>query len=95
MKLNQSGTLQKPWACPSQQFGSSLKRKKTTGELNYVKEPSRLRKTTVVDDRRVLSMVKKTPLTTPQQIKNTLLDAGVNVSKSTIRRRLHQQDHRG
>lgn len=95
MKINQSGTLQKPWACPSQQFGSSLTRKKTTGELNYVKRPGRLRKTTVVDDRRILSMVKKTPLTTAQQIKNTLLDAGVDVSKSTIRRRLHQQDYRG
>ena len=35
--------------------------KKTTGELNYVKRPSRLRKTTVVDDRRILSMVKNPP----------------------------------
>ena len=32
------------------------------GELNYVKRPGRLRKITVVDDRRILSMVKKTPL---------------------------------
>lgn len=72
-----------------------INKNKTTGELNYVKRPGRLRKTAVVDDRRILSMVKKTLLTTAQQIKNTLLDAGVDVSKSTIRRRLHQQDYRG
>ena len=57
-----------------------INKKKTTSELNYGKRPGRLRKTTVVDDRRILSVVKKTPLTTAQQIKNTLLDAGVDVS---------------
>lgn len=36
-----------------------INKKKTTGELNYVKRPGRLRKTTVVDDRRILSIVKK------------------------------------
>ena len=71
-----------------------INKKKITCELNYVKRPGRLRKTTVVDDRRILSMVKKTPLTTAHQIRNTLLDAGVDGSKSTIRR-LHQQDYRG
>jgi hypothetical protein len=71
-----------------------INKKKTTGEHNYVKRPGRLRKTTVVDDRIILSMVNKPPLTTAQQIKNTLLDTVVDVSKSTICRRLHQQDYR-
>ena len=82
MKINQSGTFQKPWACPGQQFGLSLTRKKLPVNSNYVKRPDRLRKITVVDDRRILSMMKKTSLTTDQQIKNTLLNAGVDVSRS-------------
>ena len=71
-----------------------INKKKTTSELNYVKRPGRVKKTTVVDDRRILSMVKKTPRQQPNRSK-TLLDAGVDVSKSTICRRLHEQDYRG
>jgi hypothetical protein len=56
-----------------------INKKKKTSEL-HVKRPGRLRKTTVVDGWRILSMMKKTPLATAQQIKNTLLDAGVDVS---------------
>ncbi len=59
------------------------------------KDPGRPRKTTVVDDRRILSLVKKTPFTTVGQIKNTLQEVGVCVSKSTIKRRLHQSEYRG
>uniref|UniRef100_A0A0E9XSM5 Uncharacterized protein n=1 Tax=Anguilla anguilla TaxID=7936 RepID=A0A0E9XSM5_ANGAN len=39
MKINQSGTLQKPWACPSQQFGSSLTRKKQLVNSIVSKDP--------------------------------------------------------
>ncbi len=49
----------------------------------------------MVDDRRILSLVKKTPFTTVGQIKNTLQEVGVCVSKSTIKRRLHQSEYRG
>ncbi len=72
-----------------------LKKKECTGELSNTKRPGRPRKTTVVDDRRILSLVKKTPFTTVGQIKNTLQEVGVCVSKSTIKRRLHQSEYRG
>ncbi len=72
-----------------------LKKKEPTGELSNTKRPGRPRKTTVVDDRRILSLVKKTPFTTVGQIKNTLQEVGVCVSKSTIKRRLHQSEYRG
>ncbi len=41
-------------------------RKKTecTGELSNIKRPGRPRRTTVVDDWRILSMIKKNPFTT-------------------------------
>ncbi len=72
-----------------------LKKKERTGELSNTKRPGRPRKTTVVDDRRIHSLVKKTPFTTVGQIKNTLQEVGVCVSKSTIKRRLHQSEYRG
>ena len=43
-----------------------------------------------MDDRRILSTLKKHPLTMAKQIKITLLDAGVDVSTSNICKRLHQ-----
>ncbi len=43
-----------------------------------------------MDDRRILSMVKKTPFITSSQGKNTLQEVDVSLSKSTIKRRLHQ-----
>ena len=53
------------------------------------------RKTTVVDDHRILSMVKKNPFTTPTRVKNTLQEVGVWVPKSTLKRRLHVNKYRG
>ena len=49
----------------------------------------------MVDDRQIISLVKKNPFTTVGQIKNTLQEVGVCVSKSTIKRRLHQSEYRG
>uniref|UniRef100_A0A8C1J404 Prominin 1a n=1 Tax=Cyprinus carpio TaxID=7962 RepID=A0A8C1J404_CYPCA len=72
-----------------------LKKKERTSEFSNTKRPGRPWKTTVVDDRRILSLVKKTPFTTVGQIKNTLQEVGVCVSKSTIKRRLHQSEYRG
>ncbi len=72
----------------------NILKKERTGELSNTKRPGRPRKTTVVDDLRILSLVKKTPFTTVGQIKNTLQEVGVCVSKSTIKRRLHQSEYR-
>uniref|UniRef100_A0A8C5PF25 Transposase n=1 Tax=Leptobrachium leishanense TaxID=445787 RepID=A0A8C5PF25_9ANUR len=72
-----------------------LKKKERTGELSNTKKPGRPRKTTVVDDRRILSLVKKTPFSTVGQIESTLQEVGVCVSKSTIKRRHHQSEYRG
>ena len=49
----------------------------------------------MVDDRIIISLVKKNLFTTVGQIKNTLQEVGVCVSKSTIKRRLHQSEYRG
>ena len=62
-----------------------LKKKERTGELSNTKRPGRPQKTTVVDDRRIISLVKKNPFTTVGQIKNTLQEVGVSVSKSKIK----------
>ena len=72
-----------------------LKKKELTGELSNTKRPERPRKTSVMDDRIIISQVKKNPFTTVGQIKNTLQEVGVCVSKSTIKRRLHQSEYRG
>ncbi len=66
------------------------KKKEHTSELSNIKRPGRLRKTTVVDDRWILSMGKKNPFTTFSQEKNTLQEVDVSLSMSTIKRRLHQ-----
>ncbi len=66
-------------------------KKKHTGELRIIERPGRPQRTTVVDDRRILSMIKKNPFTTSSQEKNTLQEADV----STIKRRLHQSKYRG
>ncbi len=55
----------------------------------------RSRKTSEVDDRNIVTAVKKDPKTTVSDISNNLQRAGVKVSQSTVRRRLHEQKHRG
>ncbi|XP_077107946.1 uncharacterized protein LOC143765309 [Ranitomeya variabilis] len=71
-----------------------LQKKERTGELGNSKRPGRPRKTTGLDDLRIISMVKENPLTTSTQVKKTLQEVGVSVSKSTIKRRLHEGKHR-
>ncbi|CAJ0944819.1 unnamed protein product [Ranitomeya imitator] len=44
------------------------KKKESTGELINAKRPGRPRKTTVVDDRRIIFMVKRNPFTTANQV---------------------------
>ena len=58
-----------------------LKKKERTGEVSNTERPRRPRKTTVVDDRRIIFRVKKNPFTTVGQIKNTLQEVGVLYSK--------------
>uniref|UniRef100_A0A8C4S635 Transposase Tc1-like domain-containing protein n=1 Tax=Erpetoichthys calabaricus TaxID=27687 RepID=A0A8C4S635_ERPCA len=72
-----------------------LRKKASTGELSNTKRPGRPRKTTVVDDSRIISMVKRNPFTTANQVNNTLKRVGVSISKSTIKRRLHESKYRG
>uniref|UniRef100_A0A8C7X7Z9 Transposase Tc1-like domain-containing protein n=1 Tax=Oryzias sinensis TaxID=183150 RepID=A0A8C7X7Z9_9TELE len=67
-----------------------LRKKESTGELSNAERPGRPRKTTVVDDGRIISMVKRNPITTANQVNNTLQEIGVSISKSTIKRRLHE-----
>ncbi len=72
-----------------------LRKTEHTGELSNIKRPGRPRRTTVVDDRRILSMVKKNPFTTSSQEKNTLQEVCMSMSKSTIKRRLHESKYKG
>lgn len=71
-----------------------LKKIKCTGELSNTERPRRPWKTTVVDDRRVPSLVKKNPFTRVGQIKNSLQEVVVHVSGPTIKRRCHQSEQR-
>ncbi len=57
-----------------------LRKKERTSELSNIKRPGRPRRTTVEDDRRILSMVKKNPFTTSSQVKNTLQEVDVSLS---------------
>ncbi|KAG2465883.1 TCB1 transposase, partial [Polypterus senegalus] len=72
-----------------------LRKKASTGELGNAKRPGCPRKTTVVDDCRIISMVKRNPFTTAYQVNNTLQGVAVSISKSTIKRRLHESKYRG
>ncbi|KAG2462898.1 TCB1 transposase, partial [Polypterus senegalus] len=72
-----------------------LRKKASTGELSNAKRPGCPRKTTVVDDRRIISVVKRNPFTTANQVNNTLQGVGVSISKSIIKRRLHESKYRG
>ncbi|KAG2457546.1 TCB1 transposase, partial [Polypterus senegalus] len=73
-----------------------LRKKANTGELSNAKRPGCPRKTTAVGDRRIISMVKRNPFTTANQVNNTLQGlVGVSISKSTIKRRLHESKYRG
>ena len=71
-----------------------LKKKETTGVLSNRRRTGRPRKTTAVDDRNIVRAVKKDPKTTVVGISNKLQRAGVKVSLSTVRRRLHEQKYR-
>ncbi len=75
--------------------GFILQMKESTAELNNIKRPGRPRKTTKVDDRRIISLVKKNPFITSTEIKNTLEEVGTSLSKSTIKRHLHECKYRG
>ncbi|CAJ0948167.1 unnamed protein product [Ranitomeya imitator] len=53
------------------------------------------RKITAVDDHRILPMVKKNLFMTSHQVKTTIREVDVSVSKSTIRRIRHERKYRG
>ncbi len=70
-------------------------KKERTAEFSNIKRPGGPQRTTVADDRRIFSIVKKKPFTTSSQDKNTLQEVSVSLSKSTIKRRLQQSKCRG
>ncbi len=73
-----------------------LKKRQSTGaELRNIKRTGRLQRTTVVDDQKILSMVKTNPFTTSSKEKNTLQEVDESLSKSTIKRRRHDSKYRG
>ncbi len=71
------------------------KRQSTSAELRNIKRTGRLQRTTVVDDQKILSMVKTNPFTTSSKEKNTLQEVDVSLSKSTFKRRRHDSKYRG
>ncbi|KAM4014074.1 uncharacterized protein ACNLHF_003984 isoform 1-T1 [Anomaloglossus baeobatrachus] len=71
-----------------------LQKNERTGDLQNSTRPGRPRKTSMVDDGRILSMVKKNPSTTSTQVKTTLQEAGLSLSKSTIKRRLKESKYK-
>ncbi|KAJ8353878.1 hypothetical protein SKAU_G00214450 [Synaphobranchus kaupii] len=79
---------------PKSTVWNIVKKQERTGELRNGKPSGRPRKTTVVDDQKILSIVKKKPFSTVEEIKNTLQDTGVDVSATTIKRRLQQHNYR-
>ncbi len=72
-----------------------LEKKEATGVLSNINQTGRPRKTTAVDDRNIVRAVRKDPKTTVSEISNNLQRAGVKVSQSTVRRRLHDHKYRG
>ncbi len=69
-------------------------KEETTGVLSNTPRTGRSRKTSAVDDRNIVTAVKKDPKTTVSDMSNNLQRAGVKVSQSTVRRRLHEQKYR-
>ncbi len=72
-----------------------LRKKNTLMSSETLKRTGCPRRTTEVDDQRILSMVNKNPFTTSSKEKNTLQEVDVSLSKSTIKRRLHESKYRG
>lgn len=71
-----------------------LKKQETTGVLTTRHRTGRPRKTSAVDDKQIVKAVKKNPQITVSNITNSLHLAGVNISQSTVRRRLREQRYR-
>ena len=74
-----------------------LRKKEYTGELCNTKLPGHPQKKTLVDDHRIFFMLKnktkQNHFTTFRQMKNILQEVGISLSKSTIKRRLHESKH--
>ena len=71
-----------------------VEKKEFICELNNIKRPERPQGRSEVDDHRSLSLEMKSPVTTWREVKNTLEKVGVSLSKSTIKRRLHEYKYR-
>lgn len=62
----------------------------SSGQLSNIKSLERPQKTTKVDDRRNLSWIKKNHFTTHRGFKDTVEEVGVPLSRSAIKRQLHE-----
>ncbi len=67
-----AGTFGVATVCIKSRVWNILRKKEHTSELSNIKRYGCPRRTTVVDDRRILTMKKKNPFTTSSQEKNTL-----------------------
>ncbi len=88
-------TIAQTLAIASTTIWNLLRKKEITGVLSNTPWTGRSRKTSAVDDRNIVTAVKKDPKTTVSDISNNLQRAGVRVWQSTVRRRLHKQKYRG
>ncbi|XP_078267289.1 transmembrane and coiled-coil domain-containing protein 6 isoform X2 [Rhinoraja longicauda] len=89
------GDISQNLGLPKSTVWSIIKKKESTGELTNRKGTGRPRKTSTADDRRILSVIKKNPQTPAQQIRNTLQESGVDLSMTTVCRRLHEEESKG
>ncbi len=70
-------------------------KKERTSELSNIKMPGRSLRTTVVDDWRILSVVKKKqPFTTSSKVKNTLQEVVVSLQVYTQKKTSQEQIQR-
>lgn len=70
-------------------------KKECTSHLSNTKRTKRPKKKTKADDDRIIYTVNKHNCATASQVKNTLEQAGVSLSRLTMKRRLLEWKHSG
>lgn len=83
------------WKDKARELLDLLEKNESLGQLIKTKRPERAQKTTKVSDDRIISMVKKTPITTSNQAENTFEMVRTSLSRSKIKRCLHECKYRG
>ena len=95
--INQSiRNIAKTLGIPKSTVWFIINNKKTTGELNYVKRPGKLRKTNVVNDQRTHSMGRKPPWQQPNRSRTlSWMQEMMCQCLPYIKLKTNQQDYRG